>query len=100
MTYAGDAPYKTVMGIQDLFRVIENYRVARGVSDARVSTLVFNDGAKIADLRAGRDIGARRLERAIGWFPKTGLPMLNGLPMCHARLPSNPRRSNERRSII
>lgn len=54
--------------IPALLRLVDAYRVARGISDARVSTLVFNDGQRIDDLRSGKDIGTRRLSRAIQWF--------------------------------
>lgn len=54
--------------ITTLFDIVEAYRKARELSDARVSTLVFNDGGKIKSLREGTDIGVRRLQRAIQWF--------------------------------
>jgi hypothetical protein len=54
--------------ITQLFRLVDEYRRVRGVSDARVSTLVFNDGQRIEQLRAGSDIGSRRLDRALLWF--------------------------------
>lgn len=40
------------------------YCAARGISESRLGTLLFNDGSKFAALRAGRDVGVRRLERA------------------------------------
>lgn len=55
-------------GINALLSIVDAYRQAHKVSDARVSTLVFNDGGRIAMLRDGKDIGTRRLERAIQWF--------------------------------
>lgn len=55
-------------GINALLTLVDAYRLAHKVSDARVSTLVFNDGGRIAMLRDGKDIGTRRLERAIQWF--------------------------------
>ncbi|WP_375458862.1 hypothetical protein [uncultured Enterovirga sp.] len=54
--------------ITHLLRLVEAFSAARGVSEARTSTLVFNDGGRILDLRSGRDIGTRRLDRAIVWF--------------------------------
>lgn len=36
----------------------------RGISRARVSTLVFNDGKKLDHLAGGRDIGVRTLANA------------------------------------
>jgi hypothetical protein len=57
-----------MLGIPHLLSLVDEYRRVREVSDARVSTLVFNDGSRIAQLRDGRDIGTRRLDRAIQWF--------------------------------
>ena len=54
--------------IETLISLVDAYRIARQVSDARVSTLVFNDGGRIAQIRNGGDIGARRFERAVQWF--------------------------------
>jgi hypothetical protein len=42
---------------------------ARGLSTARVSTLVFNEGGKLGEIIAGRvDLTTRRYERAMAWF--------------------------------
>lgn len=41
---------------------------ARGIGEARVSTLVFNDGKRISRVREGADIGVRSVERAVQWF--------------------------------
>lgn len=54
--------------IHSVLTLVDAYRSARGLSDARVSTLVFNDGGKVKSLRGGRDIGVRRAEQAIEWF--------------------------------
>jgi hypothetical protein len=57
--------YVSVMdALAAFFRVVDAYCSGRGVSEARASTLIFNSGDKIAGLRAGRDIGVRRLDRA------------------------------------
>ncbi len=54
--------------IQSLLMVVDAFREARQVSDARVSTLVFNDGGKVKQLREGRDIGVLTSMRAFQWF--------------------------------
>lgn len=54
--------------VASLLSVVDAYRVAREVSDARVSTLVLNDGSRITEIRSGKDIGSRRLDRALQWF--------------------------------
>lgn len=41
---------------------------ARGVSEARVSTLVFNHGARIKLLREGADLRMRSADAAMQWF--------------------------------
>ena len=49
--------------------LVDRYCAHRRLSDARVSTLIFNDGARIATLRAGTgEIGVKRLARAILWL--------------------------------
>lgn len=54
--------------LDHLFRLFDVFGEARGISEARTSTLVFGAGHKIASLRAGRDIGVRRLAEAVEWF--------------------------------
>ena len=54
--------------IDQFLALVNEYRRARDVSDARVSTLVFNDGSRVAQIRKGGDIGSRRLEQSIQWF--------------------------------
>lgn len=55
--------------IDQLIAVATFYADARGLSLARVSTLVFNDGSKIGDLVGGDvDLVTRRHERAMQWF--------------------------------
>ena len=53
------------------------------LSQARVSTLVFNHGGRIARIRAGRDFTVGSYERALRWFsdqwPK-GLSWPEGIP--------------------
>jgi hypothetical protein len=38
------------------------------LAEATLSTRIFNDGKRIAALRAGGDIGTRPLARAIDWL--------------------------------
>lgn len=55
--------------IDQLVSVASAFAEARGLSIARVSTLVFNDGSKIGDLAQGDvDLVTRRHERAMRWF--------------------------------
>ena len=54
--------------IQKFLEIVDAFRLARDLSDGRVSTLVFNDGSKIKLLRSGRDIGVQTMERAVRWF--------------------------------
>lgn len=55
--------------IDRLSSVAIAYCTARGLSTARVSTLVFNDGSKLGDLMSGAaDVTTRRYERALHWF--------------------------------
>ena len=51
------------MSISQFLERCDAYRARRNVSDARLSTLLFNDGKKIGLLRAGGDIGVLTLAR-------------------------------------
>ncbi|GEP06450.1 hypothetical protein MOX02_44880 [Methylobacterium oxalidis] len=51
-----------------LLNVVDAFREARGISDSRVSTLLFNDGKRIKLLRAGGDLGSRHLAAAMRWL--------------------------------
>lgn len=51
------------MSISQFLARCDAYRARRNVSDARLSTLLFNDGKKIGLLRAGGDIGVLTLAR-------------------------------------
>ncbi|PPQ34761.1 hypothetical protein CH337_20785 [Rhodoblastus acidophilus] len=54
--------------IEHLLHVVDRYGDALGLSDATVSTRVFNDGKRVATLRRGGDIGVRSFENALTWF--------------------------------
>lgn len=41
------------------------YAARRGISRARLSTLLFNDGKKLDALAEGRDVGVLTLERVV-----------------------------------
>ena len=60
--------YGVMLTIEHLLTVVDAFRDARGVSDSRVSTLLFNDGKRITTLRKGGDIGSRSLAAAFQWF--------------------------------
>lgn len=77
--------------IQSLLMVVDAFREARQVSDARVSTLVFNDGGKIKQLREGRDIGVLTSLRAFQWFSENwpdNASWPNGVQRPQAHAPS------------
>ena len=54
--------------IASLLRLADVYCVATGLAEATVSTRCLADGKRLAAIRAGADIGARRLSRAMTWF--------------------------------
>jgi hypothetical protein len=54
--------------IDSLLTLAETYCVATGLAEATVSTRVMKDGKRLDAIRAGKDIGARRLAEAIQWF--------------------------------
>jgi hypothetical protein len=54
--------------VDGLLSLIDRYAEANRLSPATVSKKLFNDGKRIAAIRAGGDVGTRRLARAINWF--------------------------------
>ncbi len=54
--------------ISKFLSLVDAFCVATERAEATVSTLVFNDGAKIKLLRSGRNIGVLTLDRAVQWF--------------------------------
>lgn len=58
----------SVAMLTQLLALIDAFCAARGISEARASTLIFNGGARVAQLRAGADIGIRRAEKAKRWI--------------------------------
>jgi len=54
--------------ISQMLRVSEAFCHARGLSASRVSTLVFNDGKRLALLAAGGDLTTSTFERAMAWL--------------------------------
>ena len=53
---------------EKLLLVSDAYCDAVGLSDARVSTLLFNAGRKIHFLKSGTDLSTGNWERAMQWF--------------------------------
>jgi hypothetical protein len=54
--------------IDQVLRLAEVFASARGISEARVSTIVFNDGKRLRSLREGKDMGVRSAIAAHKWF--------------------------------
>jgi len=54
--------------IEQLLTVVDAYCAARGISEARASTLIFNGGGRIKQLRDGRDIGVLTSLSALRWL--------------------------------
>lgn len=54
--------------LQSFLDLVSVYASQRGITESTASNYIFKDGAKIADLRTGRDIGVRRMAQAIQWL--------------------------------
>ncbi len=54
--------------IDHILAVASAFADARHLSKSRVSTLVFGEGTRLKHLRAGGDMGARRVARGLEWF--------------------------------
>lgn len=67
---AGFSPHVPVAMtlISQILAVADVFCSARGLSKARVSTLVFNDGKRLARLANGRDLNTGSYESAMAWF--------------------------------
>ncbi len=52
----------------DLIAISDAFCAARGMSRARVATLVFNYGKKLDLIADGADLATRTFERAMAWF--------------------------------
>lgn len=48
--------------------LVDEYGKASGLADATLSSRLFNDGKRISSVRAGAEIGVRRLEKATQWL--------------------------------
>lgn len=57
-----------VMMTADLLATSDAFCAARGMSRARVATLVFNYGKKLDLIADGADLATRTFERAMTWF--------------------------------
>jgi hypothetical protein len=57
-----------------LITVADAYAAARGVSRARVSTIVFNAGLALDRIASGRDLTTGSFERAMLWFSENWPP--------------------------
>lgn len=54
--------------IDAFLAVASKFAEARGLSEWRVSTLVFGEGTRLKHLREGGDMGARRVARGLVWL--------------------------------
>ena len=51
-----------------LIAVSDSYAAHRGLSRARISTIVFSSGMALDRIVAGRDLNTGSFERAMQWF--------------------------------
>jgi hypothetical protein len=54
--------------IDTFLAIVDAYCEATRLAEATVSDRVMNDGKRIKAIRAGRDIGVRRMREAVRWF--------------------------------
>lgn len=72
-----------MMLLDQLIAVSNAYCAASRLSRARVATIVFDQGAKLDQIAAGRDIQTRTFEKAMAWFSANwpdGLAWPEGVP--------------------
>jgi hypothetical protein len=77
--------------LDQLLIVFDAYVSATGLAEATVSSRILGRGARIADLRAGGDMGSRTVHKAIEKFAENW-PALTPWPEGVVRpdVPSNP----------
>lgn len=51
--------------IDQLLRLTDEYQRATGLTEATVSTHLFNDGKKLSAIKAGGDLSTRRFEGVV-----------------------------------
>lgn len=69
MTKAGYIPYVLYMtSLEAFLDLIDRYCSSVKLAEATVSSRLFNDGKRVANLRCGSDIGIRRLHQALEWL--------------------------------
>jgi len=54
--------------ITRLISLIERYCEVTGIAEATLSSRVFRDGKRVSAIRAGSDVGVRRMSMAVQWF--------------------------------
>ncbi len=54
--------------IEQLLTIVDAFCEARGISESRASTLIFNGGGRVKQLREGRDIGVLTSWNALVWL--------------------------------
>lgn len=57
-----------MLTVDHVLLLVEPFCKARKISESRLSSLIFNDGKRIALLRTGRDITSRRMVDVFQWF--------------------------------
>jgi hypothetical protein len=69
LTNADKRPHLMPMAMKDqIIIVADRYAAAVGIGRKRLSTIVFNRGAKIDDIADGGDLATGTYERAMRWF--------------------------------
>jgi hypothetical protein len=59
---------RIMSSVEHLLTVFDAFRAATGLADATVSTRFLDRGSRIVALRAGGDMGAKRIARALDDF--------------------------------
>jgi hypothetical protein len=54
--------------IDQFLTIVDRFAKGRQIGIKRASTLIFNAGGRIDEIRAGSDVGTRRLDRAMRYM--------------------------------
>jgi hypothetical protein len=60
--------FRAMEQIAHLLKLAEEFCVSTNIAEATLSNRLFMDGKRLTAIRAGSDVGVRRIGRAIAWL--------------------------------
>jgi hypothetical protein len=60
--------FRVMEQIAHLLKLVEGFCFSTKIAEATLSNRIFMDGKRLTAIRAGSDVGVRRIGRAITWL--------------------------------